>query len=483
MHIDKFTRSASVRMNNHYERTPDDYVQRSNENIDSSRTHLNYNSAPEHGKGDVFIRDMLSREDVYVYGGNRKDLNVMCTCIVNAPKELPKEQQKRFFQVAYRFLAERYGRNDNIVSAYVHMDETTPHMHFAFIPLVSAKTKQLEKGYKYRLCAKEVVNRQDLQTLHYDMQRCINLHLGAGFKILTGKTTVSKSMVEFKKEKLQHDLEKVIAVQKELEKVHGKAPIKRISREPAFKKVLGIATEDDSMCSVKRADLNWLEKRLQEYENEKSGIKNLYQIGQVLNGSAIQDLKSENQKLRSYVKQALDIIEKKKGIEKALKVAQDMLQPHDRRAFSLALRDIDSVSVAKVTAIKDRISEQGQWLNSVKNSMKVLQNALNIAISRSSGDKKIEFQAMQSTCTAVLKRCIAIQRRGEASKLSTGGMSSTPSIQAGQTASKTISVGLKLLHYLEHMPAGVNLRADVKKDGIVQEMEHQHRQEWEIDLD
>ncbi len=33
-----------------------------------------------------------------------------------------------FFKETFQFLSERYGK-DNIVYAYVHMDQTTPHMH------------------------------------------------------------------------------------------------------------------------------------------------------------------------------------------------------------------------------------------------------------------------------------------------------------------------------------------------------------------
>ena len=48
------------------------------------------------------------------------------------------EQIKQFFELSYKFLSERYGEQ-NVISAYVHMDETTPHMHFLFIPIVDDK--------------------------------------------------------------------------------------------------------------------------------------------------------------------------------------------------------------------------------------------------------------------------------------------------------------------------------------------------------
>ena len=61
-----------------------------------------------------------------------------CECdgylVVTAPKDLPEQEHKAFFQASYDFLQQRYGR-ENVVSAYVHMDEVTPHMHFAFVPV------------------------------------------------------------------------------------------------------------------------------------------------------------------------------------------------------------------------------------------------------------------------------------------------------------------------------------------------------------
>ena len=63
----------------------------------------------------------------------------------------PKEIQA-FFQRAADFLIGRVGR-ENIVSAVVHMDEKTPHLHLTFVPLTKDN----------RLCAKEIIgNRANL---------------------------------------------------------------------------------------------------------------------------------------------------------------------------------------------------------------------------------------------------------------------------------------------------------------------------------
>ena len=79
----------------------------------------------------------------------------MDTLITASPEffkgKSPKTVQA-FFQRAGDFLIDRVGR-ENIISAVVHMDEKTPHLHLTFVPLTEDK----------RLCAKEIIgNRKNL---------------------------------------------------------------------------------------------------------------------------------------------------------------------------------------------------------------------------------------------------------------------------------------------------------------------------------
>ena len=68
----------------------------------------------------------------------RRDSVMMVETLITASPEfmngLPPEQQKEYFTMALDFIAERVGRQ-NILSAVVHMDEKTPHMHLCFCPI------------------------------------------------------------------------------------------------------------------------------------------------------------------------------------------------------------------------------------------------------------------------------------------------------------------------------------------------------------
>lgn len=161
-HYMKHPKTALGHLGKHYERGKDEsseYVKFGNPEIDPQRTHLNYNLAPQHNHME-FIKQRLSE----VYCLNRKDVNVMCSWVVTAPKDLDPKQQDEFFKESYKFLENRYGK-ENVISSYVHLDETTPHMHFAFIPVVYD-----EKKDRYKVSAKERVNKFELKSFHNDYQ-------------------------------------------------------------------------------------------------------------------------------------------------------------------------------------------------------------------------------------------------------------------------------------------------------------------------
>lgn len=163
----KYSRSAMGHLTKHYERAKNDngdYVRFGNQNIDASRTHLNYNLAP-HGKSQMdFIHDRLDE----VYCMKRDDVITMASCVVTVPKDVPKEYEAEFFERAYRFLAEKHGEK-NVISAYVHNDETTPHMHFSFIPIVYDEKKGREK-----VCCKDVLTKAYLNGFHDELQAEMN---------------------------------------------------------------------------------------------------------------------------------------------------------------------------------------------------------------------------------------------------------------------------------------------------------------------
>ena len=84
--------------------------------------------------------------------------NLVCEFIITSDKEffdsIGEDETKRYFQTAYNFVAnyKNLGRK-YILSAKVHMDESTPHLHLVFVPVVSKLDKKSRKQVKKIACS------------------------------------------------------------------------------------------------------------------------------------------------------------------------------------------------------------------------------------------------------------------------------------------------------------------------------------------
>ena len=157
----------------------------SNRNIDKEKSYLNYAiKKPLYSYEKEF--DRLRKE--YDLKGQIKTVsNIACEYIITSDKEffeeIGEEEKKRYFETAYQFaskyknLGEKY-----IMSAQVHMDEETPHMHLVFLPVVHTTDKKENKIDK--LACSEFWKGKDsyreLQNAFYDYMVSRNFNLLRG---------------------------------------------------------------------------------------------------------------------------------------------------------------------------------------------------------------------------------------------------------------------------------------------------------------
>ena len=144
----------------HNERTKEAYA--SNPDIDKSRTVQNYHLiAPRWSYGQE-IRHRISMAGCRV----RKDsVKFVDTLVTVSPEfaEVHESEMPEYFNRAFEFLKERIGEA-NIISAVVHMDEKTPHLHLCFVPLT-------KDG---RLSAKEILgNKKSMIRWQDDFYACM----------------------------------------------------------------------------------------------------------------------------------------------------------------------------------------------------------------------------------------------------------------------------------------------------------------------
>ena len=126
----------------HNERRNKNY---SNENIDKEKSYLNYSlKSPQYSYEREFDR---IKEKYNLKGQIKTVSNIACEYIITSDHDyfenIGEEETKRYFETAYNFVAEYKDLGEQyILSATVHRDEATPHMHLIFLPVVHTTDKK-----------------------------------------------------------------------------------------------------------------------------------------------------------------------------------------------------------------------------------------------------------------------------------------------------------------------------------------------------
>ncbi len=212
-HLQSHKAGGAAAVLRHDERTEHDKVDsRKNECIKPERTHLNYNLAPERTLPlSKHIEKVCKDNDVRL--NKRKDLNVMVSWVLTAPKDLPNNEQEQFFKSSYEFLSNRYGK-EFVLSSNVHLDETTPHLHFNFIPVGIDKN-----GNNSKL----VCTRVELQSFHKELSKHLEKELGHPVSILNDATVQgNKSINELK---LETAVKEINSLQLEKQALQGQITV------------------------------------------------------------------------------------------------------------------------------------------------------------------------------------------------------------------------------------------------------------------
>lgn len=129
---------GSTGLKKHVERLPGQ--QHSNKNIKNDLTKDNIFLA---GNRDLSYQNRINNIIKYQLNGKktRKDAVKLVTTTVQLggdAKNKDKSDQISALKSAFELLKEDIGEK-NIVSAVIHVDETTPHLHFDFVPIINDK--------------------------------------------------------------------------------------------------------------------------------------------------------------------------------------------------------------------------------------------------------------------------------------------------------------------------------------------------------
>lgn len=199
-HIEHFKKSDVKKLANEYDRDEKYMKTRDVSRIDLGRMSQDYVLSQNEFKPKQSLEDYrlharhllnkiesrLQNDDLKV--SNRKDLNVMSTWVVTCPQELLDKPQdvERFFKMTYDYTVDRYG-SENVLEGFVHMDETTPHIHIPVIPVSDG-----------RVSSKALFTKSELRNYQRDLDKACEQEFGIKGLILNGRTKGNYTVSELK---------------------------------------------------------------------------------------------------------------------------------------------------------------------------------------------------------------------------------------------------------------------------------------------
>ena len=138
----KYTSSQLSVVYRHNERKNTNY---SNKDINKQLSKVNYSIKECNTTYEKRFKDL--KEEYDLQGKIKSISNVACEYIITASPEffdgLADDEIKRYFVTAYKFVSQFKNLGEQyIISAKVHMDESNPHMHLVYLPVVHTMDKK-----------------------------------------------------------------------------------------------------------------------------------------------------------------------------------------------------------------------------------------------------------------------------------------------------------------------------------------------------
>ena len=139
----------------HNERTKEKYA--SNPDIDPTRTHLNFHLIKPERRYRAECEKQIAEAGCRTRSDSVRVVEALITATPEFFKGKKRAEIKEFFNEALDFIKQNQSP-ETIISAVVHLDEKSPHMHLCFVPLTEDK----------RLCAKEILGNKKKLTQWQD---------------------------------------------------------------------------------------------------------------------------------------------------------------------------------------------------------------------------------------------------------------------------------------------------------------------------
>ena len=221
-----------------------------------------------------------------------KTTNVACEFIITSDKEFFEkigEETKRYFQTAYNFVANYKGLGEKyILSAKVHLDESTPHMHLVFVPVIHKIDKKSGKQIDKIACSEYWKGKDSYRQLQDNFHKYI---VERGFELERGNTKGNTHIpIETLKQITNYENIKYELTQEQIQPINTKNKdlIMQQNKELvkyANKLKIQLAK---SYTAIERVEELQRRNTYLKYENE--------------------ELKKENRKLKNYIEKTFQVV-------------------------------------------------------------------------------------------------------------------------------------------------------------------------------
>lgn len=263
----------------------------SNKDIDKTKSIKNY-SLKQCNTTYLNAIKILQKEN-NLKGRIIKTTNIACELIITSDKEfferIGKEETKRYFQTAYNFIANYKNLGEKyILLAKVHMDESTPHLHLVFVPVVHKLDKESGMQIDKIACSEYWKGRDSYRQLQDAFYKYISAN---GFDLERGKSKGTKHVdTETLKQITNYD---------------------NINYELNHNKIQPIETKDKSLILQQNKELitynNKLKLQLSKTYSAISNMEILYNENINLKYENAK-LRKENHKLKAYIDKTFEYV-------------------------------------------------------------------------------------------------------------------------------------------------------------------------------
>ncbi len=272
----------------HNERKNTNY---SNKDIDKTKSIKNY-SIKQCNTTYLNAIKILQKEN-NLQGRIIKTTNVACELIITSDKDffenIGEEETKKYFQTAYNFVANYKNLGEKyILSAKVHMDETTPHLHLVFVPVVHKFDNKSGKTVDKIACSEYWKGKDSYRQLQDNFYKYISDN---GFDLERGKSKGTKHIdTETLKQITNFDNIKYELEQEKIEPINTKNTSLLLAQN---KELIKYTNNLKLQLSKSYTAI----QRVEKLENENTNLK--YEN---------QELIKENYKLKDYIDKTFEYV-------------------------------------------------------------------------------------------------------------------------------------------------------------------------------